>query len=157
MSGEAMGWAMRHRTGDGSSAHVLLRLAMRADEVGAMTLIDADYLAEVCEISRATVFRCLRTLRDLGLLETETGFSRSGGRRVSARLLLHVTSVQPNMQKTHSSDEADDAGEGEGSLKSGLPQNEVVSNLDDLKPGRSSQIWTKVVSNLDYLHYVLIG
>ena len=74
MSGEALGWALKQSTGDANVQHVLLLLALRADEFGAMTEIDADYLAERACIKRTTVFRCLKALRELGLLETATHY-----------------------------------------------------------------------------------
>ena len=125
MSGEAMGWQRRQHTGDTGSQYVLLELAMRADECGGMTEIDVDYLAERTYLSRRTIFRCLGTLRDLGLLETETGFTRSGGRRVSGRLVL-TASTGVAMRKTQPSEgDARDAEE-QGSATVALPDGEVV-------------------------------
>ena len=130
MSSEAMAWCLHQSTGDGTAKHVLLRLAMRADELGEMTLVDADYIARHCEISRATVFRCFRTLRDLGLLETETTFARSGGRKVSARLVF-AASTGKAMQDAHVSEKGDEEANIEGRQNLSRPEGEVVANLDE--------------------------
>ena len=126
-----MGWAIRQRTGDCASSYVLMLLAMRADERGEMTEIDADYLAERACVSRTTVFRCLKTLRDLGVFETETRFMRSGGRRVSGRLRLDVRIVSPDMREAHGSEDASERDAEEGSIKSERPDGQVVSNPNE--------------------------
>ena len=126
-----MGWAIRQRTGDCASSYVLMLLAMRADERGEMTEIDADYLAERACVSRTTVFRCLKTLRDLGVFETETRFMRSGGRRVSGRLRLDVLIVSPDMREAHGSEDASERDAEEGSIKSERPDGQVVSNPNE--------------------------
>jgi hypothetical protein len=144
-----MGWAIRQRTGDCASSFVLMLLAMRADERGEMTEIDADYLAERACVSRATVFRCLKTLRDLGVFETETRFMRSGGRRVSGRLRLDVRIASPDMREPHGSEEVAGGDVEEGSLKSGLPDGQVVSNLDEgsLKSGLPTLCSNSYINN----------
>ena len=133
MSGEALGWALRQSTGDGPSKALLIYLALRSDEVGGMTLIDPDYLIAVSGFGRTTVFRCLGTLRDLGLLESETGFLRSGGRRSQGRLVLSATASA--MPATHASDAPAPDGEKEGSSGAGLPGGEVVREPDQGSSG----------------------
>ena len=143
-----MGWAIRQDTGDCSSQFVLLLLSMRADEKGGMTEIDADYIAKRTHLGRATVFRCFRRLRELGLFETETRHSRSGGREVSGRLRLDVSTSDQAMREARGSEAVAATVEREGSLMVRRPDGEVVSNLDE-----GSLIVSRpdgeVVSNLD--------
>lgn len=128
MSGEALGWAVRQHTGDVGSQCVLLLLALRADETGEMTEIDADYFAERACLCKRTLFRCFGDLRKLGLFETEVAFTRSGGRKLRGRLRLDVSTAA--MQKTQGSECAPEAAAAEGSANSALPETgQVVQNL----------------------------
>lgn len=136
MSGEALGWAVRQHTGDVGSQCVLLLLALRADEAGEMTEIDADYFAARACLSRRTIFRCFGALRDLGLFETEVGFARSGGRKLHGRLRLDVSTAA--MQKTQASEGVEETVAGEGSADFALPETGQVVQISHQGSAKSA-------------------
>ncbi len=123
MSWQALNWANEQQTSSTSAQFVLILLANVADVDGFVRFVSADNLAKWSRQSRASVFRRLKDLEEVGLLVREPAqFSRSGGRLVSGQLRLDRTYIA-------ASTEAEPSG--------GSSQVETTSD-----EGRSSQVET---------------
>ena len=70
MSIRAIDWAFRQKTGSAASKLVLIKLADNANDEG-RCYPSLAYIAEHCDMHRATVIRHIRSLAELGLVEVE--------------------------------------------------------------------------------------
>jgi hypothetical protein len=90
MCWEAVAWANRQRTNSCSAQSVLLQLANWATPEGVIRLVRAEIIASCTIQSRATVYRRLAYLEEIGLFERKQteGRRRDGSAVISGKLHL---------------------------------------------------------------------
>lgn len=73
---QAMGWVLGHSQSEGSDRLVLLAIANHADADGGLAFPSVAMIGEEARVDRATVFRALARLEQLGELEIVRGRGR---------------------------------------------------------------------------------
>lgn len=83
MSIQALSWVFDHSRSQGTARNVLFSIANHADESGSEAWPSVDTIAREANCGRATVFRVLPVLKELGEVNWAPGGGREGARRKS--------------------------------------------------------------------------
>lgn len=78
MSIQAMAWVLEHSQAEGLHRLVLMAIANHADQTGTNAFPSVDQIAREARVHRATVYRALPALVELGELEIRRGGSGPG-------------------------------------------------------------------------------
>lgn len=134
MSIATMNWALQQRLASPQQQILLYVIADSADPTGVTQHCDPDYLVKHSRLSRATVFRRMNELRELGLLET---FNKHGSRgmriyeiRLALQSLVQVPLKGEQGDDGHDADDEDGGGESQAETHAqSQPETGAVSQV----------------------------
>jgi hypothetical protein len=111
MSIAAMNWALSQRLETHQQQILLYVIADSADPSGITRHCDPDYMVDRTRLSRATMFRRLAELEEIGALSRRKYYTESGTPRYEIRLNLEVRIDVPIRTRKSGDDEASADGE----------------------------------------------
>jgi hypothetical protein len=106
MSIAAMNWALSQRLETHQQQILLYVIADSADPSGITRHCDPDYMVDRTRLSRATMFRRLAELEEIGALSRRKYYTESGTPRYEIRLNLEVRIDVPIRTRKSGDDEA---------------------------------------------------
>jgi hypothetical protein len=117
MSIAAMNWALSQRLETHQQQILLYVIADSADPSGVTRHCDPDYMVDRTRLSRATMFRRLAELEEIGALSRRKYYTESGMPRYEIRLNLEVRIDVPIRTRKSGDDEASPDGEEEAAIR----------------------------------------
>lgn len=98
-----MSWVLEHSLATGHARLVLIAIANHADAEGTQAWPAVNRLAQEAGCSRATVFRCIQGLKEIGELDWEPGGGRTRSNYYWMPAFRNSLNLRPIPEKTVSS------------------------------------------------------